>query len=516
MDGASTTSYVDESVVEGAAYRYAVGSSRGAGTESAWSNQVVAIAGESPEMSRSRLWRMSEQLLGRQAFGIVDDTGFVVGRRLDSLSHEVSSPSAVAAESRGAIAKALQPALTNAMPGEKFDAGALLNNSAFLLPLGGSRSRLVNSMSIWGSGSYRDLKGSAGALDWSGDLVGVQVGVDGRLRPDLLAGVAVSWSQGSFDTQEDDLVSQFQSEITSVHPYVGWISERGLRVWASGGFGEGEMEIVDGNVDLQVGDTRLKTLASGIGTKVLGWNTPDEKAAVSLRVRGEVAKVILDVESDGLLETSSLEASRVRAALEGSVRRDMGAERFATSSLELGWRQDQGDPVTGGAVEATMNLGYSDRRRGLTIDGRGRYAFSSEDNFSEWGANISIRLDPGPSGEGLSLSLIPSYGIASGRVEELWSHGARRVSALGQLPRARVDAELGYGFAGSGRLITPFAAVAKEGAMRIYRLGGSLRFQPGLNFRVEGERRSELGACEYGIRLTGTWRPRMPTRGTAR
>ena len=45
VDGAATTSYTDGAVTAGTTYRYAVGSSRGAGTESAWSNQVTAGAG---------------------------------------------------------------------------------------------------------------------------------------------------------------------------------------------------------------------------------------------------------------------------------------------------------------------------------------------------------------------------------------------------------------------------------------------------------------------------------------
>ena len=45
VEGASTTSYTDSAVTAGTTYRYAVGSSRGSGTESAWSNQVTADAG---------------------------------------------------------------------------------------------------------------------------------------------------------------------------------------------------------------------------------------------------------------------------------------------------------------------------------------------------------------------------------------------------------------------------------------------------------------------------------------
>ena len=46
VDGAATTSYTDSAVSAGTSYRYAVGASRGSGTESAWSNRVTAMAGD--------------------------------------------------------------------------------------------------------------------------------------------------------------------------------------------------------------------------------------------------------------------------------------------------------------------------------------------------------------------------------------------------------------------------------------------------------------------------------------
>ena len=44
VDGRSTTTYTDSDVTTGTTYRYAVGSTRGDGTRSAWSNQVMATA----------------------------------------------------------------------------------------------------------------------------------------------------------------------------------------------------------------------------------------------------------------------------------------------------------------------------------------------------------------------------------------------------------------------------------------------------------------------------------------
>ena len=52
-------------------------------------------------------------------------------------------------------------------------------------------------------------------MEWSGDPLGVHVGADLRVVPELLAGVAVSWSQGRFD-------GEYAVELISVHPYASW------------------------------------------------------------------------------------------------------------------------------------------------------------------------------------------------------------------------------------------------------------------------------------------------------
>ena len=53
VDGAATTSYTDSAVTAGTTYRYTVGASRGAGTESAWSNRVTAEAGKGRDTETS-------------------------------------------------------------------------------------------------------------------------------------------------------------------------------------------------------------------------------------------------------------------------------------------------------------------------------------------------------------------------------------------------------------------------------------------------------------------------------
>ena len=67
--------------------------------------------------------------------------------------------------------------------------------------------------------------------------------------------------------------------------------------------------------------------------------------------------------------------------------------------------------------------------------------------YEEWGASGSVRIDPGASGRGLSFSLTPTWGAAGSGVEQLY--GLEHTRGLAENrefdPKARLDAELGYG-----------------------------------------------------------------------
>ena len=98
MDGGTTTTYTDSDVTTGTTYRYAVGASRGQGTESAWSNQVTALAGEadvggpSPE-ERALTLESGMAALGRTMAGQAVDT---FGGRFASLSSPAGTQAAAA------------------------------------------------------------------------------------------------------------------------------------------------------------------------------------------------------------------------------------------------------------------------------------------------------------------------------------------------------------------------------------------------------------------------------------
>ena len=99
-------------------------------------------------------------------------------------------------------------------------------------------------------------------------------------------------------------------------------------------------------------------------------------------------------------------------------------------------------------MEAGFALQYSNPAQGLTVEGRVRGLLAHSDGvYEEWGASGLLRLDPGVSGRGVSLTVAPVWGAASGGVEHLWSTDtAASLAAVDAVDaQARLQAELGYG-----------------------------------------------------------------------
>ena len=148
----------------------------------------------------------------------------------------------------------------------------------------------------------------------------------------------------------------------------------------------------------------------------------------------------------------------------------------------------------------------------------------AEGGYREWGVSGALRVAPGAAGRGLSLSLTPAWGADAGGTDRLWS--ARDAVALaptngGNDPQARLEAEIGYGFAalGDGLTGTPYAGFGYSGTDRRYRLGwrlaraddsGAFAFSLEVNRREAANPESGSGAGSkpehgIGLRLTARW-----------
>ena len=213
------------------------------------------------------------------------------------------------------------------------------------------------------------------------------------------------------------------------------------------------------------------------------------------------------------LASADAEAHRLRLVLEGSRPVLWPEGQSVTPSMTLGLRHDWGDAETGFGLELGGRVQYADPGHGLTIEAAVRGLLAHEDSdYKEWGASGTIRIDPGSTGQGLSLALSPTWGATSSGVESLWS----RQTTAGWAPQGtraaptgRLGAEIGYGFTlfGTG-LLTPYAGtVLTDGAARTYRLGIHWIAVSGLTLNLEGQCQESAGdqPVNQGLQLQVGW-----------
>ena len=367
----------------------------------------------------------------------------------------------------------------------------------------------AGGLGMWVSGDYRSLSGGGGGTaDWNGRLISGHLGADYRFGRSFLAGVATSWSQGSFDYAgrgegATRVRGDYSSRMNSFHPYLGLSLSRRLALWATGGWGFGEIRMDDGEIPArQKASTRLGTLATGADLALLGGGV----SALSLRGEAWISRVKVEGNGDRV-EGLSVRTNRLRAALEGSHALSLGSGSSLVPSLEFAMRRDGGDGETGvgGELGGGISLVSS---MGLAVEARGRGLLFHQGDAKEWGVGGSVRYDPGGDGRGLSMSVLPSWGNSASGVQGIWaSEGTADLGATASRREFGLQTEVGYGFAAldDRGLLTPYGAFGRpDPHSRNYRLGSRFSMNGAFDLTLEGRRRElREGDPEHGLTLQG-------------
>ena len=124
-----------------------------------------------------------------------------------------------------------------------------------------------------------------------------------------------------------------------------------------------------------------------------------------------------------------------------------------------------------------------------------------ESGYEEWGASGSIRIDPGASGRGLSLTLTPTWGVPASGVEQLFGleHTRGLVEDRKFEAEGRLDAELGYGIGvrGTRGVVTPYTDLSlTQGAGRTVRAGTRWTVAPGAVLGIESSHQGGANGTE--------------------
>ncbi len=386
----------------------------------------------------------------------------------------------------------------------------LLHNSHFVLPLnGGGGNNGASSLSLWGGGKYTSLSGENDGQSFDGSLQGAQLGVDTKLRDNLLAGMALSWSQGAFDYEtEAGKQGDYEIDLISLHPYFGGRGEQ-MEWWASAGYGSGEVEISPDDGLASTNDVTLQTLSVGGSGQM--W--ADETGA-HIRLKGEFTQTEMEIEESAVQPDSlTVSATLIRIALEARRTQSLRNGRSLTPSLSLGARHDGGDGNTGTGAEMRGTVHYHNPRTGVSASAS-MHTLLGRSDYEEWGIMGMVRLSAGADGQGLSFEMSPAYGNSGGADAsgsgsgQIWSNGLREDAAhIAEDAGGQLEMRLGYGLPTPGErdgLLTPWSGMTLHDDGNRYRLGLDWATGGPFTLRLHGERRETVGAdADHAVLLKG-------------
>ena len=386
----------------------------------------------------------------------------------------------------------------------------LLDGASFVLPLqatdgatNGNNQDGANTLSLWGSTDYRSLDGDEDGLDWDGDVFSLHFGIDGQFSQQIMAGIALSLNESSFDYKDDLAGSdgEYQYRSTNLHPYIGWYPNDKLKLWATAGYGQGDIENDAGSTKNATDSAQL-SLSGGFSKRLSGGTT-------SWSLKGDVSTVQVAVdEGEGFVaEDVASQRLRLLVSAERNSQTTSGGELMR--SLEAGVRSDGGDGKSGTGVELGGGLRYTKPGGALTVAGNIRTLLANG-SYSEFGVDFSVHLSP-QSGRGLSLSLNPVWGETQSAAERLWNDGinktAGEITGGDTALHGSLDTEVGYGMAatmlGSPGLLTPYAGMMATDDGNRLRLGSRFAGGNGLSLNLEGAQKNTADGASHQVLLRG-------------
>ena len=337
---------------------------------------------------------------------------------------------------------------------------ALLGGSSFQVTPGAADGG--GGYSLWGGGESMRFSSGDGVGFGEGEVTTAAIGADYAFGS-LVTGLAVTYSSGSGRFElgrpgEDDF-GDVSTTLTSGFPYARLLISDRLLTWGVLGYGSGQLGIEGGGEVDPDSDITMQMAGLGVRGELIRSETPAD-LELAVRADGFVARMN-SAEVEGRRELST-DASRVRLMLEALKGFGLGAGTLQPQ-LRVGMRQDGGEVDSGFGMEVGGGMTYLQHNGALTIRVHGRrLVMHQESEYDEWGLGGSISVNPGGSGQGLSIGVRPSWGSTASDVTRLWAQGAAGLTAGGHdYGSRRLDAEIGYGVrAWDDRgLVTPYARV---------------------------------------------------------
>ena len=335
---------------------------------------------------------------------------------------------------------------------------------------GESSSSGSGPVSFWGGIDYSSLEDRIEPFSLDGDITSFNFGVDKEFTSDLVAGVLLSIANSEFELAEDSTDSTYEVDIFTVNPYISWETSDELSLWASVGYGRGQTDLTD--------DSTNDTFSQGgnfirfsTGGRFQLWIS-EAGTALALKLDGATAHFLgADVQRSRLAtELShdfSIESGVLNTALELGLLMSSADESAAELVGGLHW---QGDAGLSSSIRSRILLGGGDRQ--------------------EWGIGGALRYTTAAEGEregeGLVVSLEPSFGISNPMLSELWSATRLDLAVTREAPTAQLNVKLAYGFPTSAGLLTPYTDLSFSETTNTYVTGLRYGLPTGWNLNLKG------------------------------
>ena len=441
--------------------------------------------------------------LGRRPIGGGD-------RHLTLAGHRLAMTGEPSGNEGPPIAREGLPVLrAGALQAHGMDPRNAMLQSAF--SVGGGSGNGAPGWGAWGEFALGSFDAVDDGVRMEGGVTTAMLGVDVG-NGQWLAGAMVSVSEGDGPFRmpgagpADRGAGAVEGSMTAFYPYARLRLGTRLEASAIAGMGKGGLTIEqEGSDPLETGMS-MRMAAAGLAGDIL---RASEGGAVDLRTKADALWVRMKSGGHsgnaGNFAAADGDATRLRLILEATKPVAMADGRTLIPSFELGLRHDGGDAERGFGVEVGGGIRFLGP--GYAAEANVRMLLAHEDEANgEWGASGTIRIDPGASGHGLSLSLTPSWGKAGSGVE--WFRWLDDASGFGNgetEARRRLEAEAGYGFGFARGVLTPFAGLLlDDDGARVWRGGARWAVGPSVNLALKGTRREAAndGAPENRVGLT--------------
>ena len=366
--------------------------------------------------------------------------------------------------------------------------------------------------SFWGRGALSAFDTEEGGDIIDGDVTSATFGLDFADRR-LLAGFAISHSEGDGSFSRGGRAGKTKATLTGVYPYLYYGLNELVSVWGAAGFGSGTLSLRLNDLESEAKLESKANVASRMGAVGVRRELlyPAENWGGSAALKADALLTRTTSDASRILAGTRAAGNRQRIAMEVAQEFTLALGAWVAPFVEIGARRDGGAGTGEFGLEVNSGFRYEYPLVGWTAEFGTRGLFGDGVNeFDELGVSGSFRYDPVVDSElGPDFALSMAGGPGGWLDPETpWGHYTMDDQRLdgGYTPETRVDAEFAYGLPvlGGSDTTTPWLGASMSERWRDLRLGYRRGFGSDMSVGVEGTlRQSAIGEepSDYAVML---------------